>query len=60
MFSGFNFLFFRRGGVTAALNGGASKHIFQKQMRVALGATVRRYASVNKANLCSVSEAALW
>ena len=31
----------------------------QKQLRVASGATVRRYASVNKANLCSMSEAAL-
>ena len=59
-FSGLNFHFLTRGGVTAVVNGGASEHFVQKQLRVASGATVRRYASVNKANLCSVSEAALW
>ena len=41
-FSGLNFLFLGRGGVTTAVNGGANKHFVQKQMRVALGATVRR------------------
>lgn len=49
----------RRGGVTAAVNGGASEHFVQKQMRVASGSTVRRYATVSKANLCSVSKAVL-
>ena len=39
-FSGLNFLFFRRGGVTGAVNRGASEHFVQKQMRVASGATV--------------------
>ena len=41
--------------MTAAVNGGASEYFVQKQMQVALGATGRRYASVDKANLCSVS-----
>ena len=45
--------------MTAAVNAGASDHFIQKQMRVASGAIVRRYASVNEANLCSVSEAVL-
>ena len=45
--------------MTAAVNGGASEHSVQNQMRVASGATVRRYASVDVANLCSVSEAVL-
>ena len=55
----FIFLCLRRGGVTASVNGGEIKHFIQKQMPVASGATVRRYASVNEDNLCSVSEAVL-
>ena len=49
----------RRGGVTAAVNGGADEHFVQKQMRVASGSTVRRYATVSQANLCSVAKAVL-
>ena len=47
----------RRGGVTAAVNGGADEHFVQKQMRVASGSTVRRYATVDKKHLCSASKA---
>ena len=45
--------------MTAAVNGGANEHFVQKQMRVASGATERRYASVDATNLGSVSEAVL-
>ena len=55
----YNFCFLKRGGVTAAVNGGANEHFLQKQMRVASGATERRYASVDATNLGSVSEAVL-
>ena len=47
----------RRGGVTAAVNGGADEHFVQKQMRVASGSTVRRYATVDRKHLCSASKA---
>ena len=49
----------RRGGVTAAVNSGADEHFVQKQMRVASGSTVRRYATVNSKNLCEASKAVL-
>ena len=44
----------RRGGVTAAVNGGADEHFLVKQMRVASSSTVRRYATVDSKNLASV------
>ena len=44
--SAFDLHSMRRGGVTAAVNGGASEHFVQKQMRVARGSTVRRYATL--------------
>ena len=47
----------RRGGVTTAINNGAPEHVVQKQMRVASGATVRRYATVGKDLLRSASAA---
>ena len=47
----------RRGAVTAAINNGATDHAVQKQMRVASGATVRRYASLSDVMLKSASAA---
>ena len=47
----------RRGGVTEAINSGASDHIVMKQMRVSAVQTVQRYATVNTAMLASASAA---
>ena len=41
----------RRGAVTSAANNGASVHAIQKQMRVASGETVKRYASLDTRSL---------
>jgi site-specific recombinase XerD len=41
----------RRGAVTSAANNGAWDHSIQKQMRVASGETVRRYASLDTVSL---------
>ena len=49
----------RRGGVTAAVNGGADEHFLVKQMQVASSSTVRRYATVDSKNLASVSRVML-
>ena len=45
--------------MTAAVNGGADKHFLMKQMRVASGLTVCRYATVNSKNLGIVSKLVL-
>ena len=47
----------RRGGVTEAINAGASDHIVMKQMRVSNVQTVQRYATVNTDMLASASAA---
>ena len=47
----------RRGGVTAAVNAGASDHAVSKQMRVAGVETVRRYATLDKSMLAATSAA---
>ena len=47
----------RRGAATNAVNNGATDHSVQKQMRVSSMATVRRYATLNKAALKSASSA---
>ena len=47
----------RRGGVTAAVNAGASDHAVSKQMRVAGVETVRRYATLDKSMLADTSSA---
>ena len=43
----------RRGAVTGAINNGCSDHQVMKQMRVSSVATVQRYASLNKYQLCA-------
>lgn len=45
----------RRGGVTSAINNGATDHAVQKQMRVSSMSTVRRYATLNKKSLSTAS-----
>ena len=47
----------RRGAVTSAINNGASDHTVQKSMRVASGATVRRYATLSDSSLKAASTA---
>ena len=47
----------RRGGVTEAINAGASEHAVMKQMRVSSVGTVHRYATVDKHMLAAASAA---
>lgn len=47
----------RRGGVTEAINAGASEHAVMKQMRVSTVGTVHRYATVDKHMLAGASAA---